>query len=56
LDNAGNQLEAEGIQKLLSKEKTLTSIFSKIKTKIKGLEDQSGIEDDITFLAAEFLP
>ena len=54
-DSQGNQLEAEGIKILLEKQKTLAGILTKVKSKIRELEDHSGLDDDITFLTAEFL-
>ena len=54
-DDHGNQLEAEGIKSLIGKNKSLTKVFAKIKSQIRILEDQSGLDDDITFLAAQFL-
>lgn len=54
-DEKGNQLEAEGIEKLLRKEKSLKGISNQLKGKIRELENLSRVEDDITFLAVEFL-
>lgn len=54
-DKNGVQLEAEGIRDLLQKETSLDDINKKLLDTIKELEDLSGLEDDITFLAAEFL-
>ncbi|MBL4709381.1 MAG: SpoIIE family protein phosphatase [Flavobacteriales bacterium] len=49
----GSQLEAEGIAKLIEKKLSLTEITNTIKETIRIVEDQ--LEDDITFLAANFL-
>ncbi len=40
---------------LLKKEPSLNRINNKLKKKIRELGDLSGLDDDITFLAAEFL-
>lgn len=54
-DKDGNQIEAEGIRKLLQNESSLERLNDKLILKIKELENLSGLTDDITFLAAEFL-
>ena len=54
-DSNGEQLEAEGVRKLIQKESSLSGINNKLLDKIKELEDSSGLVDDITFLAVEFL-
>lgn len=54
-DARGNQLEAEGIKELLGKHRSLMDINTLLKNKIRELEEISGVDDDITFLAAEFL-
>lgn len=52
----GEQLESEGIKEIIKDQKNLNGILAKVKSKIRTLEDLSGLDDDITLLAAQFLP
>ncbi len=54
-DLEGNQLETEGLINLLDNQNSISDIAETFKKTIKKLERHSGLSDDITFLAAEFL-
>jgi sigma-B regulation protein RsbU (phosphoserine phosphatase) len=51
----GIQIEVEGIAEIINHKSKLEDIVSKLEAKIKALKLTSSLEDDITFLAAEFL-
>lgn len=53
-NNAGEQLEVEGIMEIVESEKSLGKIIKALEKKIDQLKAGSGISDDITFLALEF--
>jgi sigma-B regulation protein RsbU (phosphoserine phosphatase) len=51
----GVQLEVDGIKKLIKRENSIQEIKSNIVDKIYEMEVVSGLEDDVTLLAAQFL-
>ncbi|MEQ8623521.1 MAG: SpoIIE family protein phosphatase [Vicingaceae bacterium] len=53
-DKNGRQIEIEGLINLVQNEDSIQAITSSFKKTIKDLESNSGLKDDITFLAAEF--
>ena len=54
-DKKGNQLESEGVSSIVKRSDTLEVCKERLVSSIYELEQSSGIKDDITFLAAEFL-
>ncbi len=55
-DEFGFQIESEGIKRLMSHDDSLDRLQDKIEDKIDELANISGLEDDVTYLIAEFLP
>lgn len=51
----GKQLDLEGVQELMESKKDLNQIHTAILNKVEKLKVESGINDDITFLALSFL-
>lgn len=54
-DKSGNQLDVEGVQKIIGENKTIEGINSALQNKINELKRGSGINDDITFVGLSFL-
>lgn len=54
-DENGNQLEVEGVANLIDSYQNLKEIKTRLEKRIKEAENKSAIDDDITFLVAEFL-
>ena len=54
-DQQGNQLEAKGIATVLKNKKTLTEVSDSLTLLINQNKTSNGLDDDITFLAAQFL-
>jgi len=55
-DEKGEQIEVEGIQRIIESAKDLKSLKQKLIKKVDQLKAGSGINDDITFVALAFLP
>ena len=56
LEDANNiQLEVEGLKKIMDKSNNLAELKDSLEDKIEELKEGSDLEDDITFLLAEFL-
>ena len=51
----GEQLEAEGIDNIILEANGLTEIVSALKSTIRKNDEENGLDDDITLLAAQFL-
>lgn len=54
-DESGEQLDIQGIQKLMKKQSKLDEVNQVLLNRINELKDKSGIDDDITFLGLSFL-
>jgi sigma-B regulation protein RsbU (phosphoserine phosphatase) len=55
-DEKGEQIEVEGLIKIVKKAKDLNGLKKDLIARIDQLKANSGISDDITFLALAFLP